>query len=232
MLKGNVLATGIILLLSITMGTAAQIEGFWKVDRSNDLVEIRSTNQGIMAKFVNSNDWDRYERLRRDVYEDRKGNRYYVKSNNRLTWESRSGRRVIHLEKARNDNRRSGRYDDFNYGEDHHRRGRSDAHHSCTSTCSSSCTFSANAGRSFDNGLSGTWMNRWRNTIAYVEYDGYSIRMKTNKSRKWSTYRRTNNRRLVFEDKWGNRLRLKNNGKLEWQRADGRRDIDFVKEHF
>jgi hypothetical protein len=56
--------------------------------------------------------------------------------------------------------------------------------------------------------------------------------MKTNRGRKWTTYRRTNNRRMIFEDKWGNRLRLRNNGRLEWKRADGRRDIDFVRERF
>ena len=210
MLKGKILATGIILLFTVTLISAAQIEGLWEVNRSNDLVEIRSTNQGIKARFVNSNDWDRYERVRKDIYEDRRGNRYYVKSSNRLTWESRDGRRVINLEKARGNNRRSGRYDDFDY--DNNRRGRIDTHHSCTSSCGSSCTFSSNNRRSYDNSLSGTWTNRWRNTVAYVEYDGYNIRMKTNRSRKWITYRRTNNRKMVFEDRYGNRLKLRNNG--------------------
>jgi len=68
--------------------------------------------------------------------------------------------------------------------------------------------------------------------IAYVEYDGYNIRMKTNRGRKWVTYRRTNNRKPIFKDRYGNRLKLRNNGKLEWRRADGRRDINFVKNYY
>ena len=232
MLRSKLFSTGIILLFVITVSSAAQIEGLWQVNRSNDLVEIRSTNQGIKAKLVDSQDWDRYDHVRRDIYEDRKGNRYYLKSSNRLTWESRDGRRVINLEKARNNDRRRDRYDRNDYNYDNNRRDRNRGHEDCTSRCGNSCTFEANFGRRNDDGLSGQWTNRWRNTIAYVEFDGYNIRMKTNRSRKWTTYRRTNSRRMTFEDKWGNRLKLRKNGKLEWKRADGRRDIDFVRDTY
>ena len=68
--------------------------------------------------------------------------------------------------------------------------------------------------------------------IAYVEYDGYNLRMKTNKGRKWTTYRRTSARKLKFEDKFGNRIRIKSNGELEWKRSDGRREIEFRKRYY
>ncbi len=219
-------SAGIILLLTITISTAAQIEGLWQVHKSNDVVEIRSTRDGVKAKFVNSNDWAFYERLRNNTYEDRKGNRYYLESSNKLVWESRDGRRTVRLRKARRDYYENGyrddQYDDYNY---EGRQGRSDREywndgfetHNRRST-----------GR-LDDALSGTWVNRWRNTIAYVEYDGIVVRMKTNRNRRWTTYRRTNARRPIFEDRWGNRIRFKRNGELEWRRSDGRREIEFRK---
>ena len=239
-------STGIILLLSVTLAAGAQIEGLWQVNKSNDLVEIRSTSNGLKAKFVTSQEWDFYDYLNRDTYEDRRGNRYYLKSSEKLIWESRDGRRKINLRKADRryrDQHYSNRYDD-DYG--NYRQGRNNNRYDydndygyvddyCSDSCSSSCT-RHNKGkyrkgnRTFNNHLSGTWVNRWRNTIAHVEFDGNVVRMKTNKSRRWITYRRTHHKKLFFEDKWGNRLKFKNNGDLDWKRSDGRRDIQFHKD--
>ncbi|WP_235296455.1 hypothetical protein [Portibacter marinus] len=238
MLNTRIFSTGIILLISITSSFAAYIDGIWQVNRSNDLVEIKATNYGLKAKFLNSNDWIHYDRVRDDIYEDRKGNRYYIKTNNRMTWESRDGRRVINLEKSNIQNRRGRSYDDYEYGYDYENRrrrsngnrgnGRRFNQHICSSACGTTCGMGVGYR---DDGMSGTWTNRWRNVVAYVEFDGYSVRMRTNNSKKWTTYRRTNSRKLHFEDRWGNRLRFKNNGRLQWRRADGRRNIDLTRDY-
>ena len=238
-------STGIILLLTITSVAAAQIEGLWQVSKSSDVIEIQATNNGLKAKFVDSNKWDHYEMLRNNTYEDRRGNRYYVESSNRLQWQSRDGKRVINLKRAQNYRGNDSRYNDSRYNDDYNydnsnRRGRSNQRGSyydedyeqgyCTSSCSANCSMHANKNRnrgSRGDRLSGEWVNRWRNTVAHVEYDGIVVRMKTNKSRKWITYRRSHARKLTFEDRWGNTIRFKNNGELKWNRSDGRRDIEF-----
>jgi hypothetical protein len=257
-------STGIILLFTITIISASGIDGIWQVSKSNDYIEIRKTNDGIKAKFVDARDWDFYEHLRRNTYEDRKGNRYIFNSSDKLVWESRDGRRSFQLRKANNDygyvnNRRNrsynsgydsyennrnnkgqqrGRYDDgYDYNRNYkNNRGNYNDQY-CNSGCAANCKIHKRGkfrgkDRHLVHQLSGTWHNRWRNTVAYVEYDGFALRMKTNRSRKWTTFRRTHHRKLVFEDKWGNRLKFKNNGELEWKRADGRRDIDFVKRYY
>lgn len=213
-------STGIILLLAINTSIAAQIEGFWQVNKSNDLVEIQRTREGLKAKLVTSNDWDYYELLRSKIYENRSGNRYYIESSDRLRWESRDGRRVIQLRKTRNNNRYD-RYDDD-------RRGRNQQYDDSDFYDDQ---FSNPRNRLENNGLSGTWSNRWTNTIMDLEYDGFLVRMRTNRSRRWVTYRRTNSRRVIFADRWGNSLLFKNNGEVRWRRADGLRNLR-LRRHF
>ena len=262
-------STGIILLLTITASIASHIEGLWQVNRSNEMIEIRSTNNGIKAKYVDSGSWDFYETLRNDRYEDRKGNRYILQSSDQLLWESRDGRRVMNFQKAqsnssrrgnynngrnngygsrnnghnddyRNSNRNGQRYDD--YGNSNRNRQRYDDYGSyngqndeyCGPNCADNCT-DHKRGKRVKNDrylrsqLSGTYTNRWKRTNAYVEYDGYTLKMKTNRSRKWTTYSRTHHKKLVFEDRWGNKVKFKKNGQMEWKRADNGRHIDFHK---
>lgn len=213
----KIFSTGIILLSAITLSFATSIDGYWTVKSSNDMVEIQRTSYGLKAKFVDSYDWVTYDKIYSDVYEDQKGNRYYVRSRKKITWESRDGRRKIQLSKSNYRNDRN--YDEYNY-----RRGRSHARgneHICSATCG--CTV---VERRFDDGISGTYTNRRRNVIAYVEYNGYTVRMKTNRAPGWITYYRSHSRKLRFEDRWGNELKFRRNGDLEWERR-GRRDVDL-----
>ena len=251
-------STGIILLLTVTASIASHIEGLWQVNQSNDLIEIRTTNNGIKAKFVDSGSWDFYETLRNDRYEDRKGNRYILQSSDQLLWESRNGRSVMRLQKANANSSRGGNYgNDRNkdYGSRNRNNGHNDGYGNanrnkqryddygrnngqndeyCGPSCADNCTHHkrgkrVKSDRYLRSQLSGTYTNRWKRTNAHVQYDGYTLKMKTNRSRKWTTYRRTHNRKLVFEDRWGNRIKFKNNGQMEWRRADNGRNIDFHK---
>lgn len=250
-------STGIILLLTIATAHAAGIEGIWQVDNSNDFIEIRSTNDGIKAKFVNQGNWDFYEHLRRNTYEDRRGNRYTYRSDEDLVWESRDNRKVIRLRKSYNDRygRNNDRYRDDDWRDDRYDRndrydrdgryidrnhrgdwnnGRGNVEvHVCGPNCGPNCNMvnTRRGDRYLSNQLSGTWTNRFRNRIAYVDYDGFVLRMKTNRSRGWTTYRRTHHRKLEFEDRFGNTIRFRNNGEMRWRRADRGRTIDFIKDY-
>ncbi len=275
-------STGIILLIAITLSAASKIEGLWQVNNSKEIIEIRTTNQGIKAKFVESHDWDHYDYLRNNTYEDRQGNRYTLQSSKNLTWESRDGRKKLRLFKAYdnyNSNRNYGsnnqgstryqrkdRYDDdYNYrqgrndygydrydqhGNDNYSRNRYDHYGNdnygrnnryddgfCSDNCAANCSMHRNGrfngtDRYLVRELSGTWSNKWKNTVAYVEFDGFAVQMKTNKNRNWTTFRRVHPKKLLFEDRYGNTIKFTNSGKMEWKRSDNRREIVFRRSYF
>lgn len=239
-------STGIILLLTITIGSAAQIEGFWQVDRSNDIIEIRSTRDGIKAKFVDRGEWENYEYLRQNIYEDRRGNRYIFRSDEDLKWESRDNRRVVNLRKSYNSGDENHYHDDGwdndYYDDRNNRQGRSGNYdnnrniEACGPSCGHNCVHVRNrkvnrADRYLVNQLSGTYSNGLGTRLAYVDYDGFVLRMKTNRARGWTNYRRTHHRKLEFEDRFGNSVRFKNNGELRWRRGDGGRTLTFRKRY-
>ena len=101
-----------------TSSTRNDIYGYWEDYHTGISLKIKSTKRnGILIKRTdrrNGSRWVRYDRLRRNLYDDCYGSRIKLTSYG-LKWSTNFGRKTIYLERS---NGRRGDYYDRDYGYD------------------------------------------------------------------------------------------------------------------
>ncbi len=95
-------------IIAFTFVTAGQsmafangdVEGRWQNTRTNVLLEVEKTYNGIRVKRLDKSGWIRYESIRRDQFRDHEGNTYEILPDGRLEWQSSDGRRRLRFNRT------------------------------------------------------------------------------------------------------------------------------------
>lgn len=220
------------LLFSMSL-IAGDLDGFWQVEKSHQTTEIQMTHYGLKAKLMDQNRWTYYDRVNARLFEDDRGNSYRVISDGHLVWKSRRGAREIRMfRKNRNyDSYGSGGYvnpyDDgyysSPYGGNHHNNGygQSDYGNYCPSD------YFDNR-RNVDQFIFGRWRQKHGPRELFIQRSGRNIKVKEGRYGRWVVYRHMNRNKPYFKDRYGNTLKFRRNGTLDWDR-EHRRDLEFRK---